>query len=175
MRPCFNPLLISNELETLPSYWIVAHVIVYVKRLHNVVEIWRISNLQQYCKQSFPTYKIKSFSKVNYSNIQKHVLFIAFFLQLSYREYYISGRTFRPNSTLGLWIYSFSQLLMWGKITRAKALPANPRRKTPLWLLQSNIIPLFLYIASHMSCGTIPSNIWLKYHVGVVISKTCNV
>ena len=27
-QPCFTPLLISNESETLPSYWIVALVFV---------------------------------------------------------------------------------------------------------------------------------------------------
>merc|ERR1712096_161117 len=47
-----------------------------------------------------------------------------------------------------------------GRTTRAKALPATPRREIPLWLLQSDLVPLFLYkviLASHMSCGTMPS------------------
>ena len=78
----FTPLLISNKSEKLPSYCLCF----CVKRFHNVEVIWGISNNQQYRKQSFPTYQIESFRKINESDIQRQVLFIAFFLQLSYRK-----------------------------------------------------------------------------------------
>ena len=62
---------------------------------------------------NIPTYQIESFSKVNESDIQMHILFIAFFLQLSCRENHISSR---PKSTLVLGIYSFSQFLQARKV-----------------------------------------------------------
>ena len=58
-HPCFTPLLIVNDSETLPSYWTVAFVLMWkdftmLKRLGG----WRADNFQQYRKQSFPTYSI---------------------------------------------------------------------------------------------------------------------
>ena len=109
-QSCLTPLLVSNESETLPSYWTVVLVLMckdftMLKRFRTHPVFNSIAN------STFLLFRSKAFSKVNESGIQRHVLFFAFLLQLSHRENRVSGGALRSKSTLRIGIYSFGQLL----------------------------------------------------------------
>ena len=131
------------------------------KKLHNVKKAWRAANFKQYRKQSFPTFWIESFSKVNEIDIQRHVLFSAFLLHLSNRENHISGGALKPKSTLRLGIYYFGQLLLARKDHTCKLFVSNTKQGNSSVVVaiqyDTFIFTQFDNLSILMSCGTWPS------------------